>query len=53
MFLIEDKVKNAFIDIYFKDEGYLIKLHNNFLRQIKDVAGIIELEGEKYIDTGD
>jgi DNA-directed RNA polymerase len=32
MFLIEDKVKNAFIDIYFKDEAYLIKLHNNFLR---------------------
>jgi DNA-directed RNA polymerase len=34
MFTLERYVKEAFIEIYFKDEGYLIKLHRHFLEEI-------------------
>lgn len=30
MFKLEKFVKNAFINIYFNDEGYLLKLHKHF-----------------------
>lgn len=30
----ERLVKNAFIDIYFKDDGYLLKLHKHFVDTI-------------------
>jgi hypothetical protein len=31
MGLLEGTVKKAFIDIYFKDEGYLLKTHNKII----------------------
>ena len=34
--ILEKTVKRAFIDIYFKDEGYLLKTHKNFIKEIKD-----------------
>ena len=34
--ILEKTVKKAFIDIYFKDEGYLLKTHKNFIKEIKD-----------------
>jgi DNA-directed RNA polymerase len=34
MLTLERLVKEAFIDIYFKNEGYLIKLHEFFLNNI-------------------
>jgi DNA-directed RNA polymerase len=34
--LLEGTVKKAFIDIYFKDEGYLLKAHNKIIKEIKD-----------------
>lgn len=51
MFLLEDKVKKAFIDIYFKDDGYLQKMHNNIIEQIEATTGIIKLDGKVYIDV--
>nr|QWO71467.1 RNA polymerase [Termitomyces sp. K1Aa] len=34
MLLLEKMVKEAFIEIYFKDEGYLNKLHKHFREEI-------------------
>uniref|UniRef100_P33539 Probable DNA-directed RNA polymerase n=1 Tax=Agaricus bitorquis TaxID=5343 RepID=RPOP_AGABT len=34
MFKLEKLVKNAFINIYFNDEGYLLKLHKHFVDTI-------------------
>jgi len=34
--LLENTVKWAFIYIYFKDEGYLLKAHNKIIKEIKD-----------------
>jgi DNA-dependent RNA polymerase len=34
MFTLETLVKKAFIDIYFKDEGYLFKIHKYFVENI-------------------
>lgn len=34
MLLLEKLVKEAFIEIYFKSEGYLLKVHRNFLKNI-------------------
>nr|QWO71472.1 RNA polymerase [Termitomyces sp. T70a] len=34
MLLLEKMVKEAFIEIYFKDEGYLNKLHKHFMEEI-------------------
>ena len=33
--LSEGKVKKAFMNIYFKDEGYLLKAHNKIIKEIK------------------
>jgi DNA-directed RNA polymerase len=30
--ILEKTVKKAFIDIYFKDEGYLLKTHKKFIK---------------------
>nr|QWO71463.1 RNA polymerase [Termitomyces sp. T99] len=34
MLVLEKLVKEAFIEIYFKDEGYLNKLHKHFMEEI-------------------
>lgn len=34
--IVEKTVKKAFIYIYFKDEGYLLKTHKKILKEIKD-----------------
>jgi len=36
MELLEFKIKEAFIEIYFKDKGYLLKTHNKIIKQIKE-----------------
>jgi len=38
-------VKTAFIDIYFTDEGYLLKIHKHFTQTIKSAT-------ESYIPIG-
>ena len=38
--LLELIVKEAFIEIYFKDKGYLLKAQNNILAQIKATSEI-------------
>ena len=48
--LLEGKVKRAFIDIYFKDEGYLLKAHNKIIKQIKDSFEIIIENGKECIE---
>lgn len=50
MALLERKVKEAFIDIYFDEEGFLLKTHNRIISQIKDVHEIIIIKGKEYID---
>ena len=40
---MEKLVKEAFIDIYFKDQGYLTKLHTNFVKTIIDSTDPITL----------
>jgi DNA-directed RNA polymerase len=50
MELLEKEVKEAFIDIYFKDEGFLIKTHNRIITQIKEVYDIIIIDDKEYLD---
>jgi hypothetical protein len=50
MSILEHKVKNAFIDIYFNEEGFLLKSHNRFISQIKEVHETITINGKEYID---
>ena len=64
MLTMEKLVKEAFIDIYFKDEGYLLKLHKHFVESIlsatdqiytKDfdtnTPNTLDNEGNKTIDV--
>jgi DNA-directed RNA polymerase len=50
MELLERKVKDAFIEIYFKDEAFLVKTHNRIINQIKEVYEIIIIDDKEYID---
>jgi DNA-dependent RNA polymerase len=50
MSILEHKVKNAFIDIYFNEEGFLLKSHNRIISQIKEVHETITINGKEYID---
>jgi hypothetical protein len=50
MSIIEQNVKNAFIDIYFNEEGFLLKSHNRIISQIKEVHETIIIDGKEYID---
>ena len=50
MSIIEHNVKNAFIDIYFDEEGFLLKSHNRIISQIKEVHETITINGKEYID---
>jgi DNA-directed RNA polymerase len=50
MSILEYKVKLAFIDIYFNDEGFLLKSHNRIISQIKEVHETITINGKEYID---
>ena len=53
---IENYVKEAFIEIYFKDGNYLEKMHNHILEQIKaytDNEVIEDNKGDKYIKIND
>ena len=38
MLIMEKLVKESFIDIYFKDQGYLTKLHTNFVKYQRDTT---------------
>ena len=50
MSLLERYVKEAFIEIYFKDGNYLNKMHNHILEQIKSFAQEIVTDNEhEYI----
>jgi hypothetical protein len=50
MTILEHNVKTAFIDIYFDEEGYLLKSHNRIISQIKEVHETITINGKEYID---
>jgi len=50
MSILEHNVKTAFIDIYFNEEGYLLKSHNRIISQIKEVHETITIDGKEYID---
>jgi hypothetical protein len=50
MGFLEEQVKQAFIEIYFRDEGYLRILHQGIIEQINSTIGIINIEGKDYID---
>lgn len=50
MSILELNVKNAFIDIYFNEEGFLLKSHNRIISQIKEVHETITINGKEYID---
>jgi len=43
MFKLEKLVKNAFIEIYFKDEGYLLKLHKHLVESILSATDPIKM----------
>jgi hypothetical protein len=47
---LESKVKRAFIENYFKDEGYLLKAHNKIIKQIRDSLEIIIENGKECIE---
>jgi DNA-directed RNA polymerase len=50
MGFLEEQVKQAFIEIYFRDEGYLRILHQGIIEPINSTIGIINIEGKDYID---
>jgi len=50
MSILEHNVKKAFIDIYFSEEGFLLKSHNRIISQIKEVHETITINGKEYID---
>jgi hypothetical protein len=39
-----------YIDIYFKDEGYLLKAHNKFIKEIKNKFEIKIENGKEWIE---
>ena len=57
MLKIEKLVKEAFIEIYFKDGNYLEKMHNNLMEQIQSYSSgdssIITKNGSNYITVED
>ena len=47
---LENKVKEAFIEIYFKDINYVITLHQQLILQIKSAAQVeTDPSGREYI----
>ena len=48
--LLDLKVKEAFIEIYFKDKGYLLKSHNKIITQIKETCEIFIENGKECIE---
>ena len=46
---IETAVKEAFIEIYFKNGNYLQKMHNNLIDQLKSYGTIINKNNKDYI----
>lgn len=53
MEILNNIVKESFIDIYFKEEGYLSKLHNCILEQIKESHDIINIDGVNFVVDND
>ena len=49
MLILEHNVKPAFIDIYFDEEGFLLKSHNRIISQIKEVHETIIINGKEYV----
>jgi hypothetical protein len=50
MVILVSTVKKAFIYIYFKDEGYLLKAHKNFIKEIKDNFEIKIINNKEYVE---
>ena len=50
LLLLERRVKDAFIDIYFKEEGYLAKTHEYIINQISNIYEIHKENGKMYIN---
>ncbi len=50
MELLKKKVKEAFIKIYFKEEGYLQKTHNKIIEQIKAAHEVVIIDNEEFIE---
>jgi len=48
--LLENTVKGAFIAIYFKDEGYLLKAQNKIMKEIKNKFEIKIENGKECIE---
>jgi DNA-directed RNA polymerase len=47
---LEFKVKEAFIEIYFKDINYVVMLHQQLINQIKSAAVVCtDSSGQEYI----
>lgn len=50
MTLLEKMIKKCLINIYFKDQSYLTKMHNHLIAQIKSYVDVITEDGiEKVI----
>lgn len=47
MYTLEKLVKEAFINIYFKDEGYIYKLHKHIFDTIRCSTDAIMFENYK------
>ena len=47
MYTLEKLVKEAFINIYFKDEGYIYKLHKHIFDTIRCATDAIMFENYK------
>lgn len=52
MSYLETRVKSAFIEIYFKDESYIEKMHNNLIEQIKSYKQSVIVDGEEFVEIG-
>ena len=50
MFILEDRVKSAFISIYFSKGNYLEKMHNSIIEQINSYVSITSKpDGNDYV----
>ena len=50
MKLLEKEVKNAFLDLYFSDTGFLVKLHEEFIKRVSENR---QIKNKIDPDTGD
>jgi hypothetical protein len=50
MAIMENEVKKSFIEIYFKDQNYIEKMHNNLIEQIRSYKQTQIINGEEIIE---